>query len=226
MDIQSSCSMINLSKMLAMLAEVSGQAIPDIIEHEVGKVLEKCISLTPSATEASVVKSVTEREFGMHKTGIEPKRPFKGKLTKKGYKRYAYKNRFPDAVWNEICKQRIESMNRRMSYIGISKQSWAMLADMAGLKIKVPKKVQKIPSKFYRNFEVTKRRVQGSYSITLVNAQPTVNRLGARRIVQRAIEGRAKYFARNLEKGVLSRMKDFEKAYPGLKITAPQGELE
>ena len=117
-------------------------------------------------------------------------------------------------------------MNRRMSYIGISKQSWAMLADMAGLKIKVPKKVQKIPSKFYRNFEVTKRRVQGSYSITLVNAQPTVNRLGARRIVQRAIEGRAKYFARNLEKGGLSRMKDFEKAYPGLKITAPQGELE
>ena len=226
MDAHSSYSTINLSNMLSMLSEASGQSIPDVIDHEMSRILEKCIKLTPTATEASVIKNVVARTHGYHKTGVEPKKAFKGKLSKNGYKNYDYRFKYPDTVWNEICRQRIESMNLRMSHIGIAKQSWARLAEIAGLKIKEPKKVKNLPESFSSDFAIVRHRSDSSYSLTLVNSQPTAMAVGGQRIARMALVGRITYFKTNLLKGALSRMKGMERSYKGLTVTVPQGDLE
>jgi len=223
---KSTGSVRNLSEMIAGISKVSGEAIPKIVDHEMGKILEKSASLTPLATESKIVANALMREWGNHKTSFQPKARFKGEIIGDGFKRYKYSNRYPGALWDHISDQRLASIQRRMESIGISKQSWFRVAEMLGLKIEVPKKVSKIPKGPNSNFETSRTTGSGEYSVSFKNAQPTINRIGGRRILKQAVAGRVRFFEKNTEKGVLDDLAAFAKAYPGLTVRAPGGQLE
>lgn len=208
------------------LAQISGAAIPRVVDFEMGKILGKCVSSTPSATEDSIIANARGREWGTHKTGFVPRRKFRGQPTKNGFKKYKYANRYPDALWNEIARQRLASIQSKIGHINLSKQSWLKLAEMLGLEIKAAAKVRKMPQNFNANFNTSRVKGEGSYSVSISNNQPTVKAIGGRGILEKAVAGRAMYFQKNLEKGVLEDMAAFARAYPGLVVTAPGGGLQ
>jgi len=213
-----------MSGVIKGLAKVSGAPIPKIADHEVGKILEKCISSTPAAKIEKIRSRSDGREWGFHKIAYSPNLNFKGRLTKSGKKRYKYANRFPDAVWNAIIEQRKSSLEKKLSLRGLAKQSLLKLAEAAGLTVKAPSYVKKLKANFTKNFSVNRIISEGSYSISLRNSQPTINVIGGNAIVRRAIKGRIKYFQTNMEKGVLDSMEKFAKAYPGIvKISSSGG---
>jgi hypothetical protein len=224
MNAPSIVSFRNLSDVILGLSKASGTAIPDICDNEMARILEKSISLTPAAKVAKIRANAESREWGMHKTGIPPKRTFKGKLSPGGYKRYKYGNKYPDQVWAKISDQRKASVLEKIARRGLSKQSWLKLAQLLDLDVKATKLVQKLPANFAGNFAVSRNRGDGKYSVNIRNAQPTVNRIGGSRILKKAVAGRVKFFETNIRNGVLSEMDKFAKAYPGIvNVAAPMG---
>ncbi len=162
--------------------------------------------------------------MGNHKTGIEPKKPFKGVLTKGGFKRYYYLNRYPAAVWAEISRQRKESLESTIRFRGLSKQSWYVVARILGLDPDAPDYVRSMRVEHPENFHAQRVNNGGDYRLRFSNAQPTVNNprtraAGANRL-RRAIAGRVKFFEKNLKLGVFNSLAGVARAYPGLKINA------
>jgi hypothetical protein len=226
MTIPSTVSFQNLTKLINVISESSGKSIPAVVDHEIGRILEKSASLTPMSSEGAIVANAMAREWGTHKTGFPTKRKFRGNSPAVGFKKYKYSNRFPDALWDIISTQRLNSIDVKTGYIGISKQSWISLASMLGIEIKVTKKVRALPKRESSNFDTSRKSGPGMYSVSFRNAQPTINRIGGRGILRKAVNGRVGYFKRNMEKGVLGDLETLSKAYPGLKINSPGGGLE
>jgi len=208
------------------LAQTSGAAIPRVVDFEMGKILSKCVSSTPSATEEKIIQNARSREWGTHNTGFTPKRKFRGTEPAVGYKKYKYSNRYPNALWNEISRQRLASIESRIGHMNLSKQSWLKLAEMLGIEIKAPVKVRKTPQNFNVNFNTSRVKSDSSYSISISNNQPTIKAIGGRGILDKAVSGRMMYFQKNIENGVLEDLAAFAKSYPGLTITAPAGGLQ
>src|SRR6218665_2575680 len=102
MNVPTTVSFKNMSDVIRGLAKVSGESIPRVVDFEAGKVIEKCIASTPRATESSITANALDREWGMHKIAYVPKRRFRGKVSKNGFKRYRYANRYPNAVWEAM----------------------------------------------------------------------------------------------------------------------------
>lgn len=226
MTINSTSSIRNLSDVIRGLSEASGKSIPVVIDNEMGRILEKCVSLTPAATESKIVANALDRQWGTHSTKFQPKRPFRGNSPAAGFKKYKYSNRYPDALWEEISNQRLASIERRIGHMNLSKQSWLKLAEMLGLEIKATTKVRKMPQNFNQNFNVTRSGgTEGEYFVSILNAQPTINRIGGKGIVKKAIAGRVGYFQKNLETGAMESLAALAKSYPGLKINSAGGAL-
>lgn len=205
------------------IARASGRSLPEVVDNEAAAILESVIKSTPALNVSRARSNFENRQFGAHKTGIEPKRPFRGKLTKNGFKTYYYGNRYPDPVWNEISRQRKEKLAIVLSARGLSKKSWLALAQSLGLDVDAPTYVKKAVSKSGPHPEDTQaERVNapGEYRLRFSNSQPTVILTGGERRLARAIEGRLKFFRKNLELGVFSDIKQVAHAYPGLKIAA------
>lgn len=227
MNVPTTVSFKNMSDVIRGLAKVSGESVPRIVDFEASKVLEKCISLTPASNEAKITANALDREWGNHKLQYIPKRKFRGKLSKNGFKRYRYDNRYPDPVWTQISEQRLASIRKRVPRAGLSKASWYRLAQVAGLTVKAPNYVKNAKPKIDANAAVRRVRQTGVYSINFRNAQPTIQKIGGTQILRRALNGRAAYFRKNMEKGVLDDMAKFAKAYPGLVTVHPiGGQLE
>ena len=209
----------NLSDMIQGLSKISGASMPKVVDFEMGKI-------TPAATESKIVANALDRQWGTHAVSFTPKRKFRGTAPAVGYKKYKYANRYPDQLWDEISKQRLASIEKRIGHMNLSKQSWLKLAQMLGIEIKAVAKVRNTPQNFNSNFNTSRIANETTYSITISNNQPTVKAVGGRGILKKAVAGRAGYFKKNLEKGVMDDMAEFAKAYKGLTVTAPGGQLE
>lgn len=222
-NIPSTASIRNLSDVIRGLSAVSGKAIPKVIDHEMERTLEKCISLTPAANVEKIQQNFDSRQF----TTFDKKRFRISGKGMYGKQKKPHGNRYPDALWNAILEARKKSLIKKISLRGLSKQSWFRLAEMLGYTAKVAKYVSRIPARFNSNFDVSRTVNDGSYIVGIRNAQPTINRIGGKGIVKRAISGRVNYFRKNMENGVLDDMEKFSKAYPGLvKINTTGGLLE
>lgn len=216
----------NLTDVVKGIVSATGRATPDVIDFEMGKVLEACVRMTPAAQVAKINNRMENREWGVHNVIYTPKRTNR-RRTREPVNKYKYSWKYPDAVWRQITEQRKASLEYKLARRGLSKQSWFKLAEELGLEIKVPGYVRKIPLNIQKNFQTERRQTEDSYFLSVVNAQPTINRIGGERIARKAIAGRINYFKTNLAKGVLNEADKVARAYPGLvKVTAPGGELE
>lgn len=201
------------NRAIASIAKYSGADLITVVEHEAGKVLEKAAGLTKTASAKNIRERIAAREFTRADAGS-------------GRKLYYLKNLYPDPVWNKLQASLRASAKRKLAARGLSKQSWAQLAAAAGLRITVPAFVQKAIATTGKQYpdNVSASRVHRGkkFGITFENAQPTVQTffVGGRRALQRAINGRAKFFATNMKKGVFTSLRKIAAAYPGLRITA------
>jgi len=221
----------NMNRAIAAISRFSGVAHEEVIEEEAGKILEAAVRLTPAAKMQKIkahyaslgnswVTESPELYTPVSPSGISHRA--KVKVTKTGKIRYDMSHRYPDALWAAITGERKTRLEAALRARGLSKNAWLMLGQAAGITVKAPGYVkQAIPStgKVHpENATARKTRPSGRYGIFFETIQPTLITIGGHRILQRAINGRVKYFERNLKLGVFKDLKKIAARYPGLTI--------
>ncbi len=221
---------IDTSKFNAMVRELARKAnAPDdeILSYEVGKVLEATVQFTP-ALQVSKLRSRTEAAlFSMQPASLyTPKRGRRSvKISKNGFIAYYLQNRYPNALWSAISARRKASLARALRARGLAKKSWWEIARLLGITIKVPNYVPIAVASSGRSYpgNVSAKRLRpaAKLQITIENAQPTVNipQVGGARALQRAIDGRTKFFIQNVGRGVFDDVAKIAKKYPGVKVS-------
>ena len=135
------------------------------------------------------------------------------------------KNNVPDEIWNDyqsMEQDRIHNMARMttewLARRGIPRAAWYQLAEGMGHALKAAKDVHNATVRGKRPDLAVTTIEQDANSFTLVFSNQSIASINkdAAGILQRTINGRIKYFERNLEKGVFDSMKHVEHAYPNL----------
>lgn len=222
---------VDTSKINSMFREIARKVrVPpeEIMIYEVGKILEAWLRFIPAADASKIRLSYEEAVFSAQPASLyTPKSGRAGvKLTKRGFVRYFLLNHYPDALWNAMSGRRKASLLRRLGARGLAKQSVLQIADRLGIKISAPGYVAtalaSTGKRYPENTAVRLQRRTGLLQISFENSQPTINqeRVGGRRALQRAIDGRVKYFMTNMARGVFDDVKNIAKRYPGMKVGA------
>ncbi len=194
------------------IAGFAGVETSRAVDYEAGKIIEAAIRNTPAAQVQKIV--------GNAGTGKALKADVGN-----GMKTYWMDNRYPDRIWNRLVQVQKDSLSRKLKARGLAKKSWWLLAVRAGLAVVVPSFVQRAIAStgksYSENAEVKRVQVRGRWGLEFTNRQPTVQSPNVKglRALGRAIQGRMKYFERNLRLGVFHDLRKIAKAYPGLVIT-------
>jgi hypothetical protein len=201
----------NFNRAIQQIAKYSGADLVTVVESEAQAVLTKAAGFTKSASASRIRENHNRQKATRADVG-------------NGSKLYFLDNRYPNPMWSRLKRARAASLKRKLAARGLAKQSWAQLAYLAGLSITVPAYVLKAVASTGRTYpeNVTASRLRKgrAFGIFFENAQPTANLayVGGPRAVQRAINGRVKFFARNMEKGVFTSLRKIAAAYPGLRL--------
>lgn len=201
------------TRAIQQIAKYSGADLVTVVEAEAKAVLTKAASFTPAADAKRIRERHERRDFIKADVG-------------NGRQLYDLRHRYPTRIWSRLKMARDRSLKRKLAGRGLSKQSWERLALAAGLVISVPAYVRKAIAstgkQYPQNFTATRMRKGRAFGIAFENAQPTVQlpQVGGARALHRAINGRVKFFARNLEKGVFTSLRKIAAAYPGLRLTS------
>lgn len=225
---------VDTTKFNAMLAQLSskvaGANYADVVAAEVGKVLEATIKYTPALKVEKVRQRYDSAEYTQQLPSLYTPTSKSGqryrskvKLSKSGAIKYYLGNRYPAQLWARIAAARKKRLQRVLRARGLAKRSWLALAEQLGLSIKAPQYVaraQAVTGKTYQDTSVKAVANRKQAYVTLTNSQPTVNAIGGGRALQRAIDGRVKYFERSVQLRVFDDMKKVAKQYPGIRTNS------
>lgn len=198
-----------MNQMQAKLAR-SGITMQQIIDFEVGRILEKALSGTKTATKASISASIEKRP------------PWRTYDLGRGMKKYNLTNRYPDPLWAMIQARLAASLKAKLNARGYTKQSWWELAQILGVKIAAPGYVQSSTIPGHNNLEnVAYNRMggEGKYTLYIENTSPLLRFADARQAFFSAVAGRVKYIEKNLALGVFKDLAQVAKRFPGLVVT-------
>lgn len=209
---------IKFDEFSAMLRELKAKlgdsmTMRKLVDHEVGRVLERAIELTGKADEKKIQKRVKNRAVFM----IGGKR-WSTRDWKTGQSWHV-----PDAIWSEIEAKRGRSLTRKLAKIGLSKKSWFMVAVKAGIPLdKVPDYVANAHTTIVDtsgNASVMRSGDGGNYTIGIENKMPILqwSPVNGTQALFSAIVGRVKFYENNIARGVFSEMAKIAEKYPGLK---------
>jgi hypothetical protein len=217
---------IDLRNFNAMCRELSAKAkTPNeqVLIGEVGKVLEAAIRNTDAAQASLIRRRSESAEFSMQPESLY--NPVSGRsnvnITKSGFIAYYLENRYPNALWNAIAVRREASLQAKLRARGLAKKSWLQIAQQLGITIQAPGYVAGAVAstgREYKNTSTKLARQTGKLQITILNSQPTVNAIGGARALQRACDGRVKFFLQNVALGTFNDAAKTAKRYPGIKI--------
>ncbi len=194
------------------------RTMQQVIDHEVARILEKAVRLTDKA------------DRGKIETRVKNRASFKIGDTKWVTNYRGKAQHVPDRVWFLIEAKRQRSLVRKLKKIGLSKQSWYLLAQRAGFKINVPSYVKNAYARFKgdngANIGVQRYPQNGNYGIAIQNKMPILrfSPPGGYAALFSAIAGRNSFFRRNIKEGVFNDMKKVAAKYPGLLI-AVEGQF-
>jgi len=197
----------------------------DIIREEVGKVLEKCIEDTTAMQVQKVVQRSERAQFTTMPSGLYKPSTKRARENRSSGGRIVYylKNRYPSPLWAAIKKRRKEDLAKILKARGLAKKSWYLIAEKLGIRVKAPKFVRDAVAttgkEYFEDVEVHDVFDNTKIEIRIGNNQPTINAIGGSAILQRAIDGRVKFFLTNLKHGVFESLGKVAKKYPGLKVT-------
>lgn len=193
--------------------------LQNVIDFEVAKILEKTISLTGKADASKIKSRVAQRAvFTIGDRKWYTREPEKGG---KGW-------HVPDSVWTLIEAKRARELTRKLAKIGLSKNSWWLLAQKAGFIIEVPAFVSSAHTTFQSiepDVSVLRQMQTGKYGIEIENQMPILrfDPVNGTQALYAAIAGRLNFFKQNLEHGVFRDIHSIAAKYPGL--LAEENEL-
>lgn len=211
--------------MCEQLSKLTAVKYDKVVRAEVGKVLEKALEFTPSLSVGKVKARFASARFSSQPSGMYSPKNRRAVPTKNGYIVYYLGNRYPDALWSVMDARRRTHLAAVLAAKGLAKKSWLQIADLLGINIKAPVYVAAAVAsdgKQYMNVTAATKHSKSSIVIEFSNSQPTVNipRVGGARALERAIQGRIKFFDKNASLAVFADIKKQAKAYPGLKLAA------
>jgi len=198
-----SMSVANLGLMRAFdeIAKAAGVTYKEVVRSEAAKILEAASKNTAAAQ----VKLIEENAKAAAWRKLS-----NGKTYKMSWK-------MPDAVWLLVQKQIAASIKRRKAARGLAKKSWKQVADDLGLSIAVPSYVEAAttPKGDYPSDGKAIEETSGSdFAIVLRNSRtysPSVFDA-----IRKAMNGREKFFRKNMELGVFKNIETIAAKYPGL----------
>lgn len=181
-----------------------------IIDFEVGRVLDATLKKMKAATKASIVLSIDRRG------------PWRTYDLGRGKKKYFLENRYPDPLWAKIQERLSASLSRKLAARGLAKQSVLALADAMGVKIQAPAYVQSAKTDGHStatNAIVKRSSGPGKYTLYIEDNYPLLQWADGQRAFFAALAGRIKYIQRNLQLGVFKDLEQVAKRFPGLIVT-------
>lgn len=217
-------------EMCGSLSRMSCATFQSTLDYEVSRVVEKTIALLPAASvskiranhEASPITAQPDSLYAPQSPSGKRARA-KARRTKNGKLKYYLANRYPDALWSQIEARRQKSLRAKLKARGLAKHSFFAITAALDLDVRIPGYVKKAVARTGRDYDarnvsVSRRTGLESAGIAFEDRQPTVNlaKIGGARALQRAINGRVRYFERNLVKKVFDSAKDIARRYPGV----------
>lgn len=207
-----------LQDMQRMLPAV---AFSDIVDFEVGRILEATIRGTKTATRASIRK--TFDKSSMEDNTIPSHRPNgfyrlpNGKVRVRG-------QRIKSDDWQAYKAAIPGRMQEQISRAGIARQGWTHIAGTLGIQVNSPAanraKLARVNGKVIKHKSTGRRMNQGQqdYAVAIDYRIPYGRYIGAEGALQRAINGRVNYFQNNINHGVFRNAQSVAKRYPGLIV--------
>ena len=205
---------------MVQLSKLTGISFKKVIDHEFAKILEKTIQKTKAAKSSLIRERYTLRE------GQKPSRRLIGRVTINGRKRNVkqikptikkggQEVRNPD--WVLLQKKLKQELKVALQMRGLSKATWLKQARDMGIHIKVPKYVEKA----YRHIGTAAAKTSAKvwkrkpYIIKVVNMArvPMLKHVGGYGAFLRAMNGRKRFFEKNLSKDVFNKSKTIGDKY-------------
>lgn len=184
-----------------------------VVDSEVSKVLEKAVALTGKADRSKIEKRVEARAV----FNIEGK-----KYVTRNWKT-GQPWRVPNAVWSQIQSLRKQSLTRRLAAIGLSKQSFYLLAKRLGYEIAAPGFVKAAKAKSGdtdRDVSIRRDATPDKYGVTITNAMPILryDPPSGTQAFFSALSGRIGFYKKNLAMGVFDSVSRTAAKYKGVIV--------
>lgn len=137
-----------------------------------------------------------------------------------------------DAAVSEMKSAWKKAIPAARKALGLARQSWVQIADAAGIQLElVPggrisaaglakaRSALASDGNPYLNGQARAFQDNKSFVLELTNSLPYGRKAGLDRVLVRAINGRAAFFAKNVKLGVFNSVSKILAAYPGFKVS-------
>jgi hypothetical protein len=177
-----------------------------VIDHEVARVVEKALEKTDAADRQKIRERVKNRA----KFEIE------GQTYITNYRGKA--QHVPDRIWAIIEHKRRRMLLRKLAKVGLTKRSWLILARKLGEEIKAPAYVRQAKSEFLdgevqNNVSVRRQGGGNRYGLRIDNRTPILRWTNGTQAWYGALEGRIRFYHRNVAAGVFDHAHTIGKKY-------------
>ncbi len=188
--------------------------MPKVVDSEVSKVLERAVALTGKADRKKIEQRVEAR--AVFNVDGQKWRTRDWKTGKAWH--------VPAAVWAKIQGFRKQSLARRLAAIGLSKQSFYLLAKLLGYEISAPAFVKAATAKggdTARDVSVKREVSNEKYGLTISNAMPILryDPPAGKQAFFSALAGRIGFYKKNLALGVFNSIARTAAKYKGVLVT-------
>ena len=202
----------NFNRAVTQLAKMTGLSFKKVLDHELARVLEKTIK----GTKAAQTKLINERYT--YKAGEKPSPRLVGRLRIEGKVRTVRKIKPKSPLWASLQRKLLAERKYAKDRRGLAKATWYKQArDMKLLGLKAPQYVKRAYSHIGRAASKTSARVykREPYVILVKNSAhvPMVRQVGGFGAFKRALNGRTRFFKKNLKKDVFKKSSSIAEKY-------------
>ncbi len=188
---------------------VSATSLQDVIDAETSKVLSSAATKTKQAGVTKIRRSDKDRT---HVTLPN------GKVVNPNW-------RLSQNDWRALKRARADKIKEKLRRVGLSRQAWIQIGEEMGLQVtgrglaKARKATVNSARVRHKASGTRRNRGKGRIANVIVYGNPVGQFAGARSALQAAINGRVKFFERNVKTGVFDDAKSIAAKYPGIKIS-------
>ncbi len=186
-----------------------------VVDSEVSKVLERAVELTGKADRSKIMDRVAKRSV----FNVDGKKY----LTRDWKTGKAW--HVPNAVWSTIEKLRAQSLKQRIAAIGLSKQSFYLIAKKLGFDIAAPAFVKAAVNKQGRDTDsdarIQREQSENKYALMIQDTMPILkfSPPAGKQAFFSALAGRINFYKANVAHGVFDSVAKTAAKYKGVIVT-------